>query len=211
VRTGSWQFAYAPGSYTYSVVTDARITPADNHTQALVPPELVQRATIAISPSGDVQVVEPATPASSTAPCDPSATLVTRMQSLVPKLPARLVAGDTWRDSTTTSGCAGAFLATTHVARTYTVIGDTTFAGVPAVQVHRADDISASSEGAEGQHRVLISATGTGGGELYFDPASGRFLGTNAVQHTAVDVTTSGKTTRFLQEITQRVTIGGTP
>ncbi|HEV2641096.1 MAG TPA: hypothetical protein VGT98_00240 [Candidatus Elarobacter sp.] len=207
VRTGSWQFAFAPGGYSYSVVTDARITPVTDRAQGLVPPELVQHATISISPSGAVQVTDPTTATTSTAPCDPTATLISRMQSLVPRLPARLVAGDTWTDSTTTTGCAGAFLATSHVMRRYTVIGDTTFAGIPAIQIHRADDITASSEGSNGQHRVLIAATGTGGGELFFDPAGGRFLGTIGTQHTTVDVTTSGRTTRFVQEITERVTI----
>ena len=117
-------------------------------------------------------------------------------------------AGDTWTDSTNTNGCRGSVPATSHVTRSYTVIGDTIVGGLHAIQIHHTDTIDATGEGAEGQHRVLVSATGTGYGDIFVDPTTGRLISASSMQTTSVAVTTSGRSNRFLQHVTEQITLG---
>jgi hypothetical protein len=91
----------------------------------------------------------------------------------------------------------------------YVVIGDTSFSNTPVVQIHRTDLLSATGEGAAGQHRILISATGTGSADLFFNVTAGQFVGSRSLQTTLVNVTTSGKSTRFIQHVTESVVMAG--
>lgn len=211
---GPWQFAPAGGTYSYVLTTDARIDRVGDSTVSATSrtlPTTTQRVTLAIFTTGDVQLVDPPAPASD-APCDAAAALATRARDLIPRVPATLAAGATWTDSTTIDGCRGTIPATTHTVSHYTVLGDTTIDGVAALQIHRVDSISANGAGAQGQHRITLTATGTASAELYLDPASGHFLGVDETQETAVDVSTSGRTERFLQHVHERATLApGTP
>ncbi|MEO6864649.1 MAG: hypothetical protein ABI229_04280, partial [Gemmatimonadaceae bacterium] len=159
-RTGSWTFRYSPAPRTYTIIVDATVAPVSDTTQQRSIPRLSQTTTIAVSATGDVQVIDPVTATSGT--CDTNAALVTMARQVIPKLPTHLSTGDSWRDSTVTSGCRGTIPAESTVISKYQVIGDTIFAGVTALQIQRADSISATGEGADGQHRILISASGTG-------------------------------------------------
>lgn len=211
---GPWQFAPAAGTYSYVLMTDARIDRVGDSTTAATSrtlPTTTQRVTLAIFSTGDVQVVDPPVPASGT-PCDAAAALVPRAHELIPRIPPTLAAGATWTDSTNVDGCRGTIPATTHRLSRYTVIGDTNVAGVAALQIHRADSITATGDGTQGQHHITFTATGTGSAELYLDPPSGRFLGADETQETTVDVTTSGRTERFQQHVHERATLApGTP
>lgn len=194
------------------MVTEGTVAPLSDTTQKrAVPavPALPERATVVVGPSGTVQVVQPTV--DSNGACDIASATVTRAQQLIPALPAHMTAGESWTDSTTTDGCRGSVPATSHVTRTYTVLSDTTFAGITALHVHRIDVINASGEGAEGQHRVLLSASGNGSAELFFDVSTGRFLGSEGVQNSVVDVNTSGRITRFLQRVAEHVRLASTP
>lgn len=209
IRGGAWAFSYAPGTYTYTIVTDAVVAPLTDTTQKRAAPTSPERASITVSADGAVQVISPQPGA--TGACDATAAALTRAQQLIPTLPAHVTGGESWSDSTTTDGCRGSVPATSHVVHTYTVLGDTVLTGANALHVHRDDVISATGEGAEGQHRVLISATGTGSAELFFDVSTGRFLGSDGVQNSTVDVNTSGRITRFAQRVSQRVALTSSP
>lgn len=200
---GPWQYAPAGGTYSYVITTDGTVSRVDSAAPPRTLPTTAQRVTLAIFSTGDVQLVDPPAPASD-APCDAASALATRALELVPRIPATLNAGATWSDSSTTHGCRGTIPTTTHTQSRYTVIGDTTVGGTVALQVHRADSISANGDGAQGQHHITLAATGIGGTELYLDPASGRFLGADETQETILDVTTSGHTERFLQHAHER-------
>ncbi len=208
-RAGSWTFSYAPGTYTYSVSTDAVVATFPDTMQKRQLPQLAQKTTITVSASGEEQVVEPV--AVSGMPCDSSTALLARALQLIPKLPSHFSAGDRWRDSTTTSGCRGKIPAEATVISNYQVIGDTVVAGSHAVQIHRADSLSASGEGADGQHRIIIAAMGTGDTNIYFDVTSGRLIASHGLQNTLVNVTASGRTTQFVQRVTEVVALAGTP
>lgn len=205
---GPWRFTPAAGTYTYTLVTEAQIAPATDTTQLRSVPTTTQNVIVNVTPAGDVQLVDP--PAPTSGACDASAVLATRAQELVPRVPVALSVGAIWSDSTSVDGCRGPIPSTTRTLHTYTVIGDTTYAGVPALQIHRADVIDAHGQGAEGQHNVTLSATGTGSVELFFDTASGRFLGSDGMQTTAVDIGASGRTTRFIQHVHERATLAHT-
>jgi hypothetical protein len=204
-RSGSWTFAYVPGTYAYTVTTNAIVEPVTDTTQKRQIPASNQTATIAISAAGDVEVVNPV--AVTSASCDSNAAITARAQQLIPKLPSHLVAGDRWRDSTTTTGCRGMIPAESKVISDYVVIGDTSFANVPAVQIHRTDLLSVNGEGTEGQHRIFVTATGTGVADLFFNIAAGQFVGSRSLQTTLVNVTTSGRSTRFIQHVTESVAV----
>jgi hypothetical protein len=89
----------------------------------------------------------------------------------------------------------------------YSVAGETTFANMPAVQIQRLDSLSAIGEGSEGQHRISITANGTGNTDLFFDVATGRLIGSRGLQTTRVNVTTSGRLAQFIQHVTETVTL----
>ena len=205
--SGSWNFAYAPGTYTYTVQTDGTIAPVSDTSQKQALPESHQIATIAISGSGDVQVIDPA-PATSPA-CDSTAALIVRAQQLLPKVPNTLIAGTKWRDSTTTSGCRGMLPVASTVISNYTVTGDTTINSTRVLQIQRADSISATGEGSSGQHRIMIAATGTGLSHAFLDPISGRLLLLSGTQSTLVNVTTSGRLATFRQNVTESISLAG--
>ena len=203
---GPWQYTPAGGTYSYVITTDAAVNRVDSVAPPRTLPTMTQRVTLAIFSTGDVQLVDPPAPASG-APCDAASALATRALELVPRVPMTLTAGATWSDSSTTQGCRGTIPATSHTQSRYTVVGDTSIGGIVALQVHRADTIAATGEGTQGQHHITLAATGSGSTELYLDPATGRFLGADGTQETAVDVTTSGRTERFLQHVRERASL----
>lgn len=205
--SGSWNFRYAPGAYTYTIETDATIALVSNPNQKQPLPELHQTATITISGSGEIQVTNPP-PAVSPA-CDPTAALILRAQELLPRIPNALIAGTTWRDSTTTTGCRGMIPAASTVISNYTVTGDTTISATRVLQIQRADSIAATGEGSSGQHRIMVTATGTGLSHAFLDPITGRLVMLNGSQSTLVNVTTSGRLERFLQNVTESISLAG--
>lgn len=203
---GPWTYAPTSGTYSYVITTDATIDRVDSAAPSRTLPTTTQRVTLAIFSTGDVQLVDPSAPVSG-APCDAAAALATRALELVPRFPATLSAGATWSDSTTSQGCRGTIPTTTHTQSHYTVIGDTSIAGVVALQIHRADSITANGEGVQGQHHVTLAAAGSAATDLFLDPATGHFLGADETQETNVSVTASGRTERFLQHVRARAAL----
>ena len=204
-RGGPWNFTYAPGAYAFTIVTSATVAPMADTNQKRQLPESHQKLTIALSNTGDLQVVDPAP--STTTLCDSSSALITRAQQILPKLPSQLTVGYRWRDSTTTTGCRGTIPAESTVISNYVVVGDTTVMNLPALEVHRVDSLSATGEGSDGQHRILVNATGTGVVDFFLDTIAGRFISSRGSQTSLVNVTTSGKLTQFIQDVTELVNV----
>lgn len=78
---------------------------------------------------------------------------------------------------------------------------------LPALEVHRVDSLSATGEGSDGQHRILVNATGTGVVDFFLDTIAGRFISSRGSQTSLVNVTTSGKLTQFIQDVTELVNV----
>lgn len=212
---GPWTFTLAPGTVSYDMAEDARVATLPDTSAWRTLPALAGRVTLLVGADGATTVVQPPAVGPGT-PCDSPgvalpAALVLRARTLIPAVPESLTAGATWRDSSTTTGCRGPVLATATVHSTYRVIGDTTTAtGTPAVLVARADSLTATGEGAAGPHRILLRGTGTADADLLLDPAAGRLLSVSSQQHMLLDVTTSGRTSHFLQRSSTRATLADT-
>jgi hypothetical protein len=204
VRSGPWAFTYRQGTYTYDIVTQATIAQWPDTSIVQTVPAVTQRVTIALGDSG-ASVLSPQVPAADG--CTESAALASRAEELIPRIPLQLEVGAHWTDSLTTDGCRGAIPATATLVRSYIVRGDTTYNGTPALHIVRTAVINAKGIGHDGQHRILMSASGDESADLYFDVSAGRFLGLEGRQTTDVAITTSGRTNQFLQRVTERVTL----
>ncbi len=208
-RTGSWSFSYAPGTHAYSIQIDASVAPLSDTTQKRQLPRVARKTTITIAANGDEQVLDPTVVLGTS--CDSSSALLARAQQIIRKLPGHFSAGDSWRDSTMTTGCRGSIPAESTVISNYLVLGDTILANATAVVIHRIDSLSARGEGADGQHRIGVSATGTGNVNLYFDITSGRLVESRGSQNSLVTITTSGRAAQFIQHVTELITLAGAP
>lgn len=207
-RAGTWTFAYAPGTYVYTLTTNATVAPITDTTLKRPIPEMNQQISLAITGTQDVQVINPV--AGSSSACDQNAAIITLTQQIIPKLPAHFATGDHWRDSTSTSGCRGMILATTQMISNYVVGSDTTFVNTNGVRIGRTDSLNANGEGSEGQHRIIVTATGTGTSDFYVNPVTGQLLGSNGLQTALISITTSGRLTQFLQHVRESVVLKGT-
>jgi hypothetical protein len=185
-------------------VTQATIAQQPDTSVVHTVPAVTQQVTIAVSDSG-VSVLSPQV--SAVDGCTASAALASRAAELIPRMPLQLEVGTQWTDSLTTDGCRGTIPTTTTLTRNYIVRGDTTYNGTSAVHVIRTAVIQAKGVGHDGQHRVLMSASGNESADLYFDVTAGRFLGMEGLQTSNITITTSGRTSQFLQRVTEHVTL----
>jgi len=208
---GSWAFTYTPGTFTYLIDDSTRVTGVPDTTPAHSVAPLMGSVVVQIAPGGVAQPVTPALP-DSTAPCDSTTRpLALRAATIIPTLPPMLTAGATWSDSSTSSGCRGPVLATVVTRSRYVVAGGTSFGGARAVLVQRVDSLVVTGDGSDGQHRIHIAGVGHGSSDLFLDPARGLLLHATGNQDVTLDVTTSGRTSRFLQHTDQRATLVSPP
>jgi len=90
-------------------------------------------------------------------------------------------------------------------------VGDTLYQGIKAVLISSTDSIVAHGEGNEGQHRILLAATGAGKSELFLDVAGGRLLGSSTTDVMDFHISTSGQLSHFRQNSTISTTLVPTP
>lgn len=205
--TGPWTFSYTPGRYSYVIATSATVALEPDTGAKRTVPTLTQRVTVEVSgDSGAVRIVDPVAPGAPDC-SSPGAALAARVAMLFPRVPPHVTRGLTWMDSLSVSGCRGPVPATTSVVRSYTALGEAPFAGMTTLHVRRSDSVAGKGEGSEGQHRVFVSASGAGTTDLYLEPTSGRFIGATGDQRMSLEVTTSGRTTRFVQRVADTVAL----
>jgi hypothetical protein len=136
--------------------------------------------------------------------CNPAASaLVTDLHNLLPRLPTLLTLSTSWRDSTDLIGCQGSIPTRSRVLHSYRVLGENTYEGVRVVLVQRSDTIHAEGEGAQQQHRLTLTANGTGTTVYYLDVATGRIMHLSIGQDLDLSITASGKTSNFRQTTKQ--------
>ena len=120
-------------------------------------------------------------------------------------LPAQLIQGMTWKDSTSINGCNGTIPITTISIRAYSVIGEAESEGRPAILVNRTEKFLSTGEGSQNQHRILITTEGTGTAKIYLDRASGLLLDSEGEQR--ADITLKGgRLQRFSQTVREKTT-----
>jgi hypothetical protein len=136
--------------------------------------------------------------------CNPIASvLITDVHNLIPRFPASLSLAQIWTDSTSLTGCQGSILTRSHLLRHFKVIGLSTYENVSVLVVQRNDSITAEGEGAQDQHRLQFSATGTGAGIYYLNIDTGRILHLTVSQDLNLTISSSGRVNHFRQSAKQ--------
>ena len=120
--------------------------------------------------------------------------------------PLTLATGTTWTDSSTVATCSGTIPVELTSIRTYTIAGEARGPGDISIAVDRSERIRAAGEGAQGQHRIGLQATGLGSARLFLDPASGLLKLAEGETRTTITVHSSGRHQRFLQTVRERTT-----
>ncbi|MEO8575057.1 MAG: hypothetical protein ABI556_00085 [Gemmatimonadales bacterium] len=85
------------------------------------------------------------------------------------------------------------------------MIGETEFAGRPAIVIDRTEKTLSTAEGSENQHRIVIRNEGTGAAKIYVDRMSGALLSSDSEQHSDV-IVTAGRARQFKQLVKENTT-----
>lgn len=172
-------------------------------TQGLIGP--VQRTQLPVQVSGSF------TPSgltiTSQAPsekCDPVySVLFADLYNLLVPFPQQLSPEISWTDSVEVRGCPAGVPTLSHTTRVFTVTGEVTYDGRPAVMLQRVDTTLAQGEGGLQQHRVSIDAHGTGTAVYYLDVASGRIIHLTTNQTLTLGITASSRQYQLKQDSKQ--------
>ena len=124
--------------------------------------------------------------------CNPvHSVLFADLYNLFVPFPQQLSPGISWIDSVEVRSCPAGVPTLSQTIRAFTVAGEVTYDGGPAVMIQRIDTIRAQGEGGLQQHRVSIIAHGTGTATYYLDIASGRIRHLTTNQTLTLGVTAS--------------------
>jgi hypothetical protein len=136
--------------------------------------------------------------------CSPAhSVLFADLYNLLVPLPQQLSPGIGWTDSVEVRGCPAGVPTSSRTTRVFTVAGEATYDGRPAVMLQRVDTTRAQGEGGLQQHRVSIDAHGTGSAVYYLDVASGRIIHLTINQTLTLGVTTSSRQYKLRQDSKQ--------
>jgi hypothetical protein len=136
--------------------------------------------------------------------CNPvGSAILSDLHNLLTRFPVLLSRGLAWRDSVNTAGCQAGIPTTSSTTRSYVVSGESVHEGQPVLVVQRVDTIRAQGEGAQGQHSVKLSASGTGSAIYFLDTRDGRLVRLTTGQEMTLTVSTSGKAHQFRQSSRQ--------
>jgi hypothetical protein len=140
--------------------------------------------------------------------CNPVATaLITDLHYLLAHFPASLSTTSRWRDSTNVIVCRGSIPVRSRATHSYAVAGETLYEGVPVLVVQRADTIHAEGEGAQQQHRMVVTADGAGSATFYLDTRAGHVIHLTVDQNFDLMVSASGRANHFRQTAKQDFTL----
>jgi hypothetical protein len=136
--------------------------------------------------------------------CNPvHSVLFADLHNLLVPFPQQLSAGMSWTDSVAIQSCPAGIPTVSHTTRAFTVRGEITYGGQPAVMVQRVDTTHAEGEGGLQQHRLSIDAHGTGTAVYYLDVASGRIVHLSIDQTLILGVTGSSRRYQLKQDSKQ--------
>jgi hypothetical protein len=136
--------------------------------------------------------------------CNPvHSVLFADLYNLLVPFPQQFSPGFSWTDSVEVRGCPAGVPTLSHTTRSFTVAGEVTYDGRPAVVVQRVDTTHAQGEGGLQQHRVSIDVHGTGTAVYYLDVASGRIMHLTTNQTLLFGVTASSRQYHLKQDSKQ--------
>lgn len=133
------------------------------------------------------------------------AALAVARDVLVP-LPPVVAAGSSWTDSSATQLCRGGVLVTRRATHRYTVQGDDTFRGAPAIRVARQSDLVFEGTGGATAAGATLTGRGTATATVYVDPA-GRLLGDTTESAAELTLAANGRSQTFVQKVTGRTAL----
>ena len=220
-------FAYAPGTVSYVVTSEATIGEIDSAASAPRAFREVARVDIAIAPAGSVAIVtvtgsvEGTTAASISQPfadtlraesmdaaaeprmpiCGRDTVPPIHLVTLLPPVPQELREGLRWQRRQVYASCQGMIPVRVERTDSYLVTGSAPQIGSAGITVTRSSSLAYAGSGVEGQHNVRITGSGSGEATLVFDASAGRLLSANEELSSEIGITSSGRTRRFSQKI----------
>ena len=121
-------------------------------------------------------------------------------------LPQHLQTTTTWTDTLSTIQCSGSKLpSNVESIRTYQVQGEDI--NTHLLLITRTEAINVTGTGSQGEHRVNLSAQGTGASKIFLDPQTGTVHLIEANQRFSIVIFTSGQIHHFTQETKQTLNL----
>lgn len=183
----------------FVAVVDGFTTTAQGLIGPVQPTQLPVQLSGSFTPSG--LTISSQTPGEK---CNPVySVLFADLYNLLVPFPSQLSSGMSWTDSVEVRGCPAGVPTLSHTTRAFTVAGEVTYDGHPAVMVQRVDTTRAQGEGGLQQHRVSIDAHGAGTAVYYLDVASGRIIHLTTNETLTLGVTASSRQYRLKQDSKQ--------
>lgn len=224
-------FAYAPGTASYVVTSEATIAEIDSAASAPRAFREVARVDLGIAATGNVTIVtttgsvEGTTAASIIQPfvdtlraesmdaaaepgmpiCGRDTVPPVHLVTLLPPMPQELREGLRWQRRNVYASCQGMIPVRVERTDSYLVMGSASQVGRAGVTITRSSSLAYAGSGVEGQHNVRIAGAGSGQATFVLDASAGRLLSGSEEVNSEIDITSSGRTRRFAQRITRRI------
>lgn len=136
----------------------------------------------------------------------PITSILGEIRPVVTTHPELLSLASTWTDSISTMTCSGIRIPTTlKTARSYRVLGETTYSTIRVLVIERTEVSHFSGGGSQQQHQVEIEGVGTGISKIYLDVNNGATVAVENTQRVETTIKSSGRLQHFILDITQKI------
>jgi hypothetical protein len=223
-------FAYAPGTVSYVVTSEATIAEIDSAASARTFRE-VARVSLSIAPAEGGTIVAASGSVEGPAATFPIPTFVDTLSAesldtatepempicgrdtvppmhlvtLLPPVPQELREGARWQRRQVYAICQGMIPVRVERTDSYVVTGRAQQIGGGGVTVSRSSSLVYAGAGVEGQHNVRLTGSGSGQASLVLDASAGQLVSVEGESVSEIDITASGRTRRFTQRIVRTV------
>ena len=224
-------FAYAAGTATYVVTTEATVAEIDSVASEPRVFREVARVDVAIAQAngatlvtttGSIEgmtsaaIIQPfadtlrldgtGTVAEPTLPiCGRDTVPPMHLVTLLPPVPLELREGVRWQHREVYAVCQGAIPMRVERTDSYIVTGRAPQVAGTGVTLTRSSSFAYSGSGVEGQHNVRVTGSGSGQATLVLDASTGRLVSAVEESVSEIDITASGRTRRFSQRVRRNV------
>lgn len=226
-------FAYAAGTVSYVVTSEATIAEIDSAGSAPRTFREVARLQVTVSPADGQAIVtttgsvEGAIATASVRPfvdtlrvvsadsvaeprmpiCGRDTVPPMHLVILLPPVPAELREGLRWQRRHVYAICQGVIPVRLERTDNYVVTGSASQAPGSGVTLSRSSSLAYNGSGVEGQHNVRITGSGSAQASFILDALAGRLVRATEELNSEIDITSSGRTRRFSQRVTRRVAL----